>query len=119
MKYPCLEHYLLIPSKSRQSRHYFLRGSPNHNAPVHTRSNNTEAPYSSMVLTHSHSPRRFSFHRVILLSAPEAARTFPLNDQLTRQTAVSNCSTFTFHCCGLAASLVQMRTVLSCDALAM
>src|SRR5690625_4043627 len=75
--------------------------------------------HSSMDLTHSHSPRRFSFHSVTLLSAPLTARTLPLRDQLTRQTAASKLRTLQSHWPAEAASEVQMRTVLSWEAEAM
>lgn len=75
--------------------------------------------YSSIVLTHSHSPLKFSFHSETLLSAPLTASTFPLKLQLTRQTVASKFNTLHDHCPWLELSLVQMRTVLSCDADAM
>lgn len=69
-----------------------------------------------MVFTFSHSPRRFSFHKLTLLSPPLTAKTFPLKLQLTLHRTTSKFKTLLFHCPGCAGSEVQMRTVLSCDA---
>jgi hypothetical protein len=46
--------------------------------------------YSSIVFTHSHSPLKFSFQSVTLLSPALTANTFPLKLQLTLQTTTSN-----------------------------
>ena len=53
--------------------------------------------HSSIDLTHSHSPFRFSFHSETLLSPPLTASTFPLRLQLTRHSTASNCSTVLCH----------------------
>lgn len=87
----------------------------------------TQVYHSSIVLTQSHSPRRFSFHSETLLSPPDTASTLPLKLQLTRQTTSSNGSTvLDVHDAFAAVGSeegdeddVQIRTVLSCDADAM
>jgi hypothetical protein len=76
--------------------------------------------YSSIDLTRSQSPFRFSFHRLTLLSPPLTAKTFPLKLQLTRHSTASKfVNGFEFHTPGCEGSDVQMRTVLSCEAEAM
>lgn len=75
--------------------------------------------HSSIHLTHSHSPLKFSFHNDTLLSPPDTARTFPLKLQLTLHSTASKSSTVLFHSFGCAGSDVQIRTVLSCEAEAM
>lgn len=83
--------------------------------------------YSSMVLTHSHPPLSFSFHRLTLLSPVLTASTLPLRLQLTRHAVASTLSTVDFHSPGPCqydvrvlwlrhlrrSDEVQMRTVLS------
>jgi len=46
--------------------------------------------HSVTSLTSSHSPLRFSFHRVTLLSPPEIAKILPERDQLTLHNTASN-----------------------------
>lgn len=75
--------------------------------------------YSSTSFTFSHCPFKFSFHRLTLLSPPLTARILPLKLQLTRHNTASNSSVVLVHCVGLLGSVVQMRTVLSCEAEAM
>jgi hypothetical protein len=75
--------------------------------------------YSSISLTFSHCPFKFSFHKLTLLSPPLTARMLPLRLQLTRHRTVSNSSVWLVHWPGLEASEVQMRTVLSWEAEAM
>ena len=72
--------------------------------------------YSSIVFTQSHSPFRFSFHKVTLLSPPETANTFPLRLQLTRHITASKLSVILFQSLGREGSVVHIRTVLSCEA---
>lgn len=72
--------------------------------------------YSSIVLTQSHSPFRFSFHNVTLLSPPDTANTFPLRLQLTRHITASKFSMILFQSLGREGSVVHIRTVLSCEA---
>lgn len=72
--------------------------------------------YSSIFFTQSHSPFKFSFHKLTLLSPPLTASTLPLKLQLTRHSAASNSNVMLFHSFGCAWSEVQIRTVLSCDA---
>jgi hypothetical protein len=54
-----------------------------------------------------------------LLSPPLTASTLPLKLQLTRHITASNSNVTLVHSFGCAGSVVQMRTVLSCDADAM
>lgn len=78
----------------------------------------------SSTLACSHSPFRFSFHTVTLLSPPDIASAFPLKDQLTLQTTLSNCSTFFAHTTWEDSAFarvveVQIMAVLSWEAEAM
>ena len=75
--------------------------------------------YSSIHLTQSHSPLRFSFHKLTLLSPPLTANTLPLKLQLTLHKTASKFKTVGFHSLGCAGSLVHILTVLSCAADAM
>jgi hypothetical protein len=72
--------------------------------------------YSSIVLTQSHSPFKFSFHKVTLLSPPETARTLPLKLQLTRHTTASKVGSSLQAHSSVFVCEVHIRTVLSCDA---
>lgn len=78
-------------------------------------------PHSSIHFTHSHSPLKFSFHKLTRLSPPLTASTFPLRLQLTRHKTVSKFKTMLVHSLldGSDDADVQIRTVLSCDAEAM
>lgn len=53
--------------------------------------------YSSIVLTHSHPPLSFSFHKLTLLSPVLMAKTLPLKLQLTRHATASTFRTVDFH----------------------
>lgn len=76
--------------------------------------------YSVISLTHSHTPFRFSFHKVTLPSEPETASTFPLKLQLTlHRTASPKSFSVVANCHELISVgfvLVHILTVLSCDA---
>ncbi len=75
--------------------------------------------YSSIHFTQSHSPLKFSFHKLTLLSPPLTARTLPLRLQLTLHSTASKFRTIDFQSFGCAGSEVHIRTVLSWDADAM
>lgn len=80
---------------------------------------NAIIPYSSILFTHSHSPRKFSFHSETRLSPCETASTFPDKLQLTRHSTASNLSSLQLHSAPGVDVEVQMRTVLSWEADAM
>lgn len=75
--------------------------------------------YSSIHFTQSHSPFKFSFHKLTLLSPPLTASTFPLRLQLTLHNTASKFNVVAFHSLGCVVSDVHIFTVLSCDAEAM
>ena len=81
-----------------------------------------EPLYSVTSRTQSHPPFNVSFHSVTLLSPPLTAKTFPLILQLTLQQTLSNSSVLArVHepSPPPVPVLVQILTVLSCDADAM
>ena len=104
-------------ARRRQRSCFFLFALSLSCKPIHTPPLSTL--YSSIVLTQFHSPFKFSFHRLTLLSPPLTANTFPLRLQLTLHSTASKSKTVGFHSLGCAGSLVHIRTVLSCAAEAM